>query len=230
MADFVLSFRSLIVYQGTVVSPADAAPSLYPVVINPAEWPALDLTPPTDSPQVQQWISQIDWSVVPNIPVNQDGGCQNASNAQAFANAATNGWWTCGGYTRSSDVVDCPQKNTWGLSYDDGPSPDTPRLLQYLENNNLKSTFFVVGSRAISRPQMLQYEYAAGHQISVHTWAHPHLTTRTNEQIVAELGWTKEAMRQIVSSTSLGACQLLISLFTDWRHPEHYATALRRYR
>lgn len=45
---------------------------------------------------------------------------------------------------------------------------------------------------------MLQYEYMAGNQISVHTWAHPPLTTRTNEEIVAELGWSKEAIRQIV--------------------------------
>lgn len=82
----------------------------------------------------------------------------------------------------------------------DGPSPDTPRLLNYMVQNDLKATFFVVGSRAISRPQMLQYEYMAGNQISVHTWAHPPLTTRTNEEIVAELGWSKEAIRQIVSS------------------------------
>lgn len=81
----------------------------------------------------------------------------------------------------------------------DGPSPDTPRLLNYMVENDLKATFFVVGSRAISRPQMLQYEYMAGNQISVHTWAHPPLTTRTNEEVVAELGWSKEAIRQIVS-------------------------------
>lgn len=83
-------------------------------------------------------------------------------------------------------------------SFSDGPSPDTPRLLNYMVENDLKATFFVVGSRAISRPQMLQYEYMAGNQISVHTWAHPQLTTRTNEEIVAELGWSKEAIRQIV--------------------------------
>lgn len=69
--------------------------------------------------------------------------------------------------------------------------------------NDLKATFFVVGSRAISRPQMLQYEYMAGNQISVHTWAHPPLTTRTNDEIVAELGWSKEAIRQIVRPQSM---------------------------
>ncbi|KAK9895109.1 carbohydrate esterase family 4 protein [Cystobasidium minutum MCA 4210] len=188
-------------YVAGATAPVQGAPVLPLVSINPADWPALDLTPPTNSSQVQEWISQIDWSQVPDIPVNAPGGCANATNAQAVTNASANGWWTCGGHTRSSDVVDCPEKNTWGLSYDDGPSPDTPRLLNYMVENDLKATFFVVGSRAISRPQMLQYEYMAGNQISVHTWAHPPLTTRTNEEIVAELGWSKEAIRQIIGVT-----------------------------
>lgn len=59
------------------------------------------------------------------------------------------------------------------MSFDDGPSEDTPRLLQYLKNNgDLKSTFFIVGSRALSRPEILQQTYMTGHEISVHTWSH----------------------------------------------------------
>lgn len=52
-------------------------------------------------------------------------------------------------------------------------------------------------SQAISRPQILQAEYMAGHQLSVHTWSHPYLTTLSNEEVIAELGWTREAIRQI---------------------------------
>jgi Polysaccharide deacetylase len=75
---------------------------------------------------------------------------------------------------------------TWGLSYDDGPSPystgeaklfffrlwnhrhtkDHSDLLNYLDANNLKTTFFIVGSRAISRPDILAAEYMSGHQVS----------------------------------------------------------------
>jgi hypothetical protein len=32
-------------------------------------------------------------------------------------------------------------------------------------------------------------------QISVHTWFHQHLTTLTNAQIVAELGYTREIIK-----------------------------------
>ena len=105
-------------------------------------------------------------------------------------------WWTCGGCSESSvqlvsasaslttaretDITECPDKLTWGLSHDDGPSPYTPVLLDYLNEVNLKTTFFVVGSRVLSRPEMLQAEHASGHQISVHTWSHRPLTTLTN--------------------------------------------------
>lgn len=48
---------------------------------------------------------------------------------------------------------------------------------------------------------MLQSEYMAGHQISVHTWSHSALTTLTNEQIVAELGWTKKVIKDTIGVT-----------------------------
>jgi len=90
---------------------------------------------------------------------------------------------------------------TWGLTYDDGPSYYTPNLLQYLNEQDLKSTFFVVGSRALSFPALLQSQYMAEHQIAVHTWSHPSLTTLTNEEIIAELGWTKKIIKDVLGVT-----------------------------
>lgn len=69
---------------------------------------------------------------------------------------------------------------------DDGPSPYTPRLLNLLEAQDISTTFFIVGSRAISRPEMVQAEYMLGHQLSVHSWAHSSLTTLSNEEIVRQ--------------------------------------------
>jgi len=48
---------------------------------------------------------------------------------------------------------------------------------------------------------MLQAEHATGHQISVHTWSHRPLTTLTNEQIVAELGWTMKVIKDTIGVT-----------------------------
>eukprot|EP00914_Ancora_sagittata_P000850 GHVO01002263.1.p1 GENE.GHVO01002263.1~~GHVO01002263.1.p1 ORF type:complete len:302 (-),score=18.02 GHVO01002263.1:227-1132(-) len=69
--------------------------------------------------------------------------------------------------------------------------------------STILATFFTVGSRVIERPDVLREEYMAGHEISVHTWSHPHLTTLTNAQIVAELGWTRKAIKQVLGVTPL---------------------------
>jgi peptidoglycan/xylan/chitin deacetylase (PgdA/CDA1 family) len=90
---------------------------------------------------------------------------------------------------------------TWGLTYDDGPSFYTSNLMQYLDSVNLKTTFFVVGSRVISFPLTLQDQYMSQHQIAVHTWSHPSLTTLSNEEIIAELGWSKKVIKDVLGVT-----------------------------
>lgn len=161
-------------YAAGASAPVSGAPALPTSALTIANYPALDVVPPTNSAQVQQWLSQIDLTQVPTNSPTGLNGCSNSTNAQALANAGSGGncWWTCGGCTRADDITTCPAKGTWGTSFDDGPSPDTPKLLDYLNDHDLKTTFFVVGSRVLSRPEMLQYEYMAGHQISVHV-SHP---------------------------------------------------------
>ncbi|PWN22779.1 glycoside hydrolase/deacetylase [Microstroma glucosiphilum] len=183
----------------TFISGAPALPATTALTI--ADFPTLDVVPPTNSSQAKAWLAQYDLSGVPDIPVTTDSA-SCSSNAENLADAAKNHWWTCGGYTTDTDITVCPDENTWGVSYDDGPSPYTPKLLKALEDNgDLKATFFVVGSRVLSRPEMLQYEYMQGHQISVHTWSHPALTTLSNEEILLELAWTKEVIRQTIGVT-----------------------------
>ena len=177
-----------------------SAPGLPAPTLLIANYPPLDQIPDTNSPEVQQWIKEVKESGVqiPDYPQNVAGGCP--ANLAAAQNKEQC-WWTCSGCTRPTDISDCPEKNTWGLTYDDGPAPYTPDLLKYLDEVDIKSTFFVVGSRVLSFPHMLQYEYMAGHQISIHTWSHKQLTTLTNDQIIAELGWTKKIIKDVLGVT-----------------------------
>ncbi|KAG8682336.1 chitin deacetylase [Ceratobasidium sp. 394] len=48
---------------------------------------------------------------------------------------------------------------TWGLTFDDGPSPYTPKVLNYLEDKKIKATFYVIGSNVIDKPAILQATY-----------------------------------------------------------------------
>ncbi|KAF8649844.1 hypothetical protein AX16_005607 [Volvariella volvacea WC 439] len=193
-----LDFTAVIGTTPTFIPGAPQLPD--PGLLSPANYPQLDRPPPTDSPEVQQWIREVADSgvIIPDIPVNSPGGC--AANPQAATDPARC-WWTCGGCTRDTDITECPRPLEWGLTYDDGPAYHTSDLLNYLTQENLKSTFFVVGSRVISFPNILQSQYMQQHQIAVHTWSHPELTTLTNEQIIAELGWSKKVIKDVLGVT-----------------------------
>lgn len=150
-------------------SKVTGAPPLPAVKINPSDYPPLDKVPPTDTDLVRKWVAKIDLSKAPAVKPTGKDGCSNSTfNPDQITKAGADGncWWTCGGCTRDTDVTFCPNKGTWGASFDDGPSEYTPTLLKYLDDQSLKATFFVVGSRVISHPAVLQASYMASH----HQW------------------------------------------------------------
>ncbi|EJD55139.1 glycoside hydrolase/deacetylase [Auricularia subglabra TFB-10046 SS5] len=190
----------------TGISGAPALPPLHD--FHPEEFPPWDRVPPTDTPEVQEWVRQVKESGV-DVPgfgrtmLDPDGGSLCAANVDAARDADARCWWTCNQCTRDEDVSACQEQLTWGLTFDDGPSPWTPKLLEYLDEQELKATFFVVGSRVMEYPEILQAEHMQGHHVAVHTWSHSSLTTLTNEQLVAEFGWTKKAIKDVLGVTPL---------------------------
>ncbi len=59
------------------------------------------------------------------------------------------------------------------LTFDDGPWKNTTRqTLDILKKNNIKATFFVVGSALQNHPQLGKQIIAQGHAIANHTWNH----------------------------------------------------------
>ncbi|KAH8100478.1 hypothetical protein BXZ70DRAFT_988803 [Cristinia sonorae] len=194
----------------TTIQPAGAVPTYIPgapplpdlSTVLPSDYPPLDKPPPIDHPLVKQWVAEVLASGIdiPNITVTVLGGCP--ANPEAAADQSRC-WWTCGGCVDDSDITTCPDKLTWGLTHDDGPAPYTPNLLQYLSAAKLSTTFFNVGSRVISYPNTLRDAYMAGNQIAVHTWSHPQMTTLTNEEIIAELGWTRKVIKDVLGVTPL---------------------------
>jgi peptidoglycan/xylan/chitin deacetylase (PgdA/CDA1 family) len=68
------------------------------------------------------------------------------------------------------------------LTFDDGPGVYTSQLLDILDKNQVKATFFVTGNNfgpiddpTTQWPSILQRMHASGHQIASHTWTHPDL-------------------------------------------------------
>jgi len=186
---------------GDVPAGVEGAPGLPDLSAhNPADYPGLDAIPPVDSPEVLQWIEEVKNSGI-DIPGLEKTTGADCTAHPDFAQDASRCWWTCGGCVAPEDITECNKPNHWGLTFDDGPGYYTSNLLQYLDQVQLKATFFVVGSRVVTFPHTLQTEYAGGHQIAVHTWSHRALTNLTNEEVIAELGWTKKVIKDVLGVT-----------------------------
>ncbi len=74
---------------------------------------------------------------------------------------------TIQGRTNPSTVV--PDGKVIYLTFDDGPSSHTPRLLEVLKKYNVKATFFVVGTAATG---YIDDIHADGHTVALHTNTH----------------------------------------------------------
>lgn len=81
------------------------------------------------------------------------------------------------------------------MTFDDGPHPSlTPKLLDILKARNIKCTFFVIGKNAQMYPNIIRRMIAEGHEIANHTWNHPALTSRSDDQIRSELKQSENAL------------------------------------
>ena len=69
-------------------------------------------------------------------------------------------------------------KNKIAITFDDGPDPKyTPPILDVLKRENVKATFFVIGTQADSNIGLLRRMYAEGHEIGNHTFTHPDISS-----------------------------------------------------
>ena len=58
------------------------------------------------------------------------------------------------------------------LTFDDGPTKNTPLLLSTLKSLNVRATFFVVGVNCQKFPDAVRQEASAGHAVGIHSWTH----------------------------------------------------------
>ncbi|KAF8909480.1 hypothetical protein CPB85DRAFT_1222100 [Mucidula mucida] len=93
-----------------------------------------------------------------------------------------------------ADIWDAPDGSI-GVGFDDGPEAGTPKLLQFLTEQQETATHFLIGVNILNNPQEFLAILEQGGDLAVHTWTHPYMTTQTNEQVVAQLGWTMEIIR-----------------------------------
>lgn len=62
-------------------------------------------------------------------------------------------------------------RKAMALTFDDGPNEETEKLLDILKEQNIKATFFLVGSLISGREQTVKRIVDEGHDIGVHEWS-----------------------------------------------------------
>ena len=84
------------------------------------------------------------------------------------------------------------------LTFDDGPHYKyTAEILDILAENDVRATFFVVGSLAEKYPELILRELSEGHEIASHTWSHPHLNMISKSALENELTVTEEFLYEL---------------------------------
>ncbi len=84
------------------------------------------------------------------------------------------------------------------LTFDDGLKPASLEILEILQANSAKATWFVTGRSLPGNESILQELIDAKHEFANHTYNHPNLTTLTAEQVKEELQSTAELLRKSV--------------------------------
>ena len=74
------------------------------------------------------------------------------------------------------------------LTFDDGPSAVTPTILEVLKQENVKASFFVLGSRVEAMPDIIKRIYEEGHYIANHGYSVLDEYNKCNEAVKKAIG------------------------------------------
>ncbi|CAG8560429.1 13902_t:CDS:2, partial [Racocetra persica] len=161
------------------------------IAVLPGTWPPINAPPPANA----NFTRLVNTTKLRNAPVKRN-------ITAACPTTDTYCDWSCTTCTRNdTDIIRCPKQLEWALTLDDGPSQFTTAVLDYLDTQNVKVTFFVIGSNVYTYPEILLRAFKAGHQIGIHTWSHNALTTQSSEVVIAELMYTSAAIKAATNYT-----------------------------
>src|SRR6266850_8021597 len=84
------------------------------------------------------------------------------------------------------------------LTFDDGPGPDTDRVLDVLAEQKICATFFMIGCHVERFPQTARRIVAGGHEIGNHSYSHPIYLYRSAGETLRQL----ERAQDVIAATT----------------------------
>jgi peptidoglycan/xylan/chitin deacetylase (PgdA/CDA1 family) len=89
------------------------------------------------------------------------------------------------------------RKNEVAITLDDGPGPDSERVLEILREHEAKATFFVVGRRVRHHPGAVRAMASQGHEVANHTWTHPEPGALTELKLAKEFDRNQKYIKKL---------------------------------
>ncbi|CUH80434.1 polysaccharide deacetylase family protein [Tropicibacter naphthalenivorans] len=84
------------------------------------------------------------------------------------------------------------------MTFDDGPHPSlTPKLLDMLKARGLRATFYLIGNRVVTWPDIVRRIADEGHEIGNHSWSHPNLAKYSDQGVLDQIDRTSDAIFKI---------------------------------
>lgn len=118
------------------------------------------------------------------------------------------------------------------LTFDDGPTANTIKILDILKEKGIKATFFVLGVQVEQHPDILMRIYEEGHSIGNHTYSHlEDIDVCTPDRFVENL----EKNRQVINDALKMDINLNLVRFpygttsTKYKNKEKYMEKLREH-
>jgi len=118
------------------------------------------------------------------------GGLSAASAALAYGVRYPRSSWFA-----PSVFKGCGDRQSIALTFDDGPSESTPRVLETLARYGARATFFQCGNNVRRLPSIARQVIEAGHEIGNHSYSHSALYLRSPEFIYNELSTAQQVIQ-----------------------------------
>ncbi len=88
-------------------------------------------------------------------------------------------------------------KKTVAITFDDGPSKYTNKIIELLNENNSNATFFVLGNKVKTYSDIIRKNIESGNEIGNHSYNHKWLTSLSIEELNSQISKTNELIKEI---------------------------------
>ena len=105
-------------------------------------------------------------------------------------------------------AVSASETKQLALTFDDGPSAHTAKLLDYMQEKGIRATFFLVANRIPNYSQTVCRQANEGHELGYHSYAHKDQTKLTSERIFKEYQRASQELFELTGKD-----------YTLWRSP-----------